>query len=149
VRFEYDEGQARLFIRGKITGEADLRPVAERLRGPVEVDLSEVYRLNSEGVLVWLAFLRALPEGVRLTLSRCSVAFVEQMNLLVGLARGQEVRSVLAPYLCEGCGAVREDEVPVSALLTGALPTPAPCPKCGGRMELDVLPDAYFAFARA
>jgi hypothetical protein len=116
----------------------------------VEVDLSEVERINSDGVLVWMAFLRALPAGVQLTLVRCSVAFVEQLNLMVGLSRGQQVRSVLAPYLCEACGAVREDELPVSTLLSEkALPAPAPCARCGGRMELDALPEVYFSFARA
>lgn len=150
MRFEFDEAHARVVLQGAVNEESDFKPVVERIAGRrVRLDLSQVKRINSAGVVRWLDFVQRLPVGTQVVLERCAVGFVERMNMLPSLTEGVQVDSVLVPVQCSECRTPREDEFPVSAILDDALPEPAPCERCGGRVEIDALTASYFAFARA
>lgn len=145
MQLSFEDGGRRLVIAGDITEESDFAPAVEQARGEVEVDLGGVRRINSSGVREWVGFVRAAGKSARLTLHRCPVSFVSQMNMISNFTGGARVHSVFVPRLCGGCGAIREDLAPVSELRAGKRDAP-PCGKCQGAMELDADEEEYFAF---
>jgi anti-anti-sigma regulatory factor len=119
------------------------------LQGRVTVDLEGITRLNSCGVRHWLDFVGSLAGVQELTLRRCAVPFVTQLNTVMGMRGTARVESIMAPFACRDCGAesVREVKLsgeilddPESAVVEGK------CAECGGVVEFDDLPERYFAF---
>jgi anti-anti-sigma regulatory factor len=130
---------------GEITENSHFRELVGQLSGTVLLDLSGVKRVNSRGVREWVDFVRAVQaKGVTLTLDRCSVPIVHQLNLNAAFGGGCAVRSVFAPYFCPGCNA-EHNELYQLEKRPRIVETLA-CPTCGAAMEFDDLPDQYLAF---
>jgi CheY-like chemotaxis protein len=143
------QGGLAVTLRGDLTERTDLAPLLQRIpRGSVSLafDMSGIRYMNSVGLKRWLDFLGGLDAGARYTFVRCSVPFVHQVGLLP-LAQGKgTISSFFAPLRCRSCD--RETQI---HLTTDGLPDPpvvpsGDCPDCGGRTQLDDIPDRFFAF---
>lgn len=143
---EHDD-ERRFVMRGEITEEADFSGVVTAAKERVVLNLAGVQRINSCGVREWIGFLQRL-EGKAETveLELCSPVMVRQLSMIATMRGNAAVTSILVPYFCEEC----DDERTVPLELTpGARPPlaeSAPCPSCGGEMQLDDTPDSYLAF---
>ena len=143
-----ESGCALVCLSGDVTEETSFAEVL-RVEAPVLVlDLSQVRRINSAGVREWVNFVAELGrQGRLLVFESCSVAVVQQLNMVVDFRGGAQVRSILLPYYCGTCDAERLQLLDVS----GASPTLAtvlPCATCGESMEFDDLPESYLSFLR-
>lgn len=141
--------EARRFVmEGEITEEADFSGVIAAAKERVVLHLAGVRRINSCGVREWIGFLQRLQGQVdAVELELCSPVMVRQLSMIATMRGDAEVRSILVPYFCEDCD--DERTVPLE-MAPGARPTlaeTAPCPGCGGEMELDDTPESYLAFA--
>lgn len=138
-----------LTLEGDIDENAELEQLMPQLDGPVEIDLAGVQRINSCGVREWVHFVR-YAEHSRLRFLRCSPAVVNQINAISNFRGNAEVVSILAPYVCGGCGADELRVLVVAAHFPKAPrnvdPPLAPCEHCGDVMSLDELPDRYLTF---
>ena len=135
-----------------IRGDIDESARFERdhgLTGRVTLDLGGIRRLNSCGVRCWMEFLGSLGGVTELTLRRCAVPFVNQLNTVEGVRGGARVESIMAPFACRDCGAELVQEIalagatlddPESAVSDGV------CSACGGVTVFDDLPERYLAF---
>lgn len=148
MEFSIDRGSSTVTLKGPFTEASDFTPLAAQLSGAVKVDLAGVTRINSSGVRQWVNFLRSLPQTTQLTLEKCPVMFVNQMNMISNFIVGAQVQSVFVPYLCTGCEADRSDLYDLAAIREGRHLCPAKCDACGAAMELDAPEDEYFAFTR-
>jgi hypothetical protein len=141
-----DDG-IRVRFSGVITEAADFSPVVKDAgTSNLILDLEGITRVNSSGVRLWILFIGELSKAARqLTLDRCSVAVVHQLNMVSNFKGKAAVASFYAPYVCESCGAEKSRllDVPADAK---KLSEPVPCPSCGAGMEFDDLPDAYLGF---
>lgn len=150
------EGRSlRAKLSGEITEDFDVAPLlAAKMTmdcDGVILDLSGVRRVNSLGVREWIRFLDALRKRVgerRVVLERCSVAIVQQLNMIATFRGTAEVRSIFAPYRCPSCHDDRELLVDVSDPRAVDVPPTIPCEGCGARMEFDDLLDVYISFLR-
>lgn len=114
------------------------------VEGKVTFDLSGVTRVTSGGVTRWIKLLRRLNSVQELSLVRCSVAVVTQLNMVRGFQGPGVVRSFYAPYVCEASG--EEEDV---LLTPSQVPDPLNPPRLSrqsGEMVLNDLPRRYFAF---
>lgn len=154
-----DLSPGKVVMRGRLTEDADLATLAQRLEpGIVVMDLAGVTRINSYGVREWMSFARAIPTGVTLLLERCPVAFVNQLNTIANFAGPAVVRSVFVPYVCSQCGQPAQHAVALEALGDGSMSAvealkrpgtaPGSCEACGAALEPDVSPDLYFRFMK-
>lgn len=141
-------GNVCAVLKGEITEEADLRPLADTRADVLILDLEAISRVNSCGVREWVAFVRACNQGgMRLTVRKCSPAVVAQLNTIsnfVGV--NGVVESVYAPYFCGECST---DQLVLLELRPGVsceVKEELPCPHCGGKMEFDDLPETYLQF---
>jgi len=134
-------------VSGDIDEHADLAPL-ESLSGRVELDLAGVRRFNSIGARFWVEAMRALSQRAKVEVLDCSRAVVEQLKMVRGFLASATVRSFYAPMRCSSClleiDAVfdKQDCVDRNGLAS------APCPSCGGDLELDESEEAYLLFIR-
>jgi anti-anti-sigma regulatory factor len=140
-------GTTRAILSGDITEDSDFARLAAATSNLLVIDLADVRRINSTGVREWIKFVNQMHrQGRALLFERCSVAIVQQLNMISNFRGSGRVRSVLAPYYCEGCD---ENHVELIDLEKGPPPKLAltlPCPRCGSAMEFDEIPESYLAF---
>jgi hypothetical protein len=99
-------------------------------------------------VRAWCEFLREAPiQGYEF--HACSVPFVLQASMVEDVLGRGTVASFFAPYHCDKCDH-QEDRLLQSAtvLANDCIPPSFSCPECEGKLELDDLPERYFAFLR-
>lgn len=145
-----DDGAAVVRMHGDFTEMTRFDALATRLAGLTEVvfDLAAVRYISSAGVRAWCELLGRL-DGARLTFQHCSSAFITQAAMVPMVLAGGAVRSFVAPYYCDGCGADDERLLEVGAVARDGDRLVAPrlaCARCGAASDLDDLPDRYFAF---
>ncbi len=141
-------GEHTVSLHGRITEEADFRPLLELAgEASLHLDLEGVEQINSCGVREWILLTReldGLPASVQL--ERCSPAIVRQLNMISNFSGGAPIRSVMLPYYCDACGQEHTHAMSLSDHDTRIEETRS-CPHCGELAEFDDLPDAYLLFA--
>ena len=139
-------GAIQIALHGTLDETSDLSAIF-KLEGVVHLDLAAVSGINSMGVSVWINAKRNRSPELRLRLRRCSPPFVEQMNLLPEFTSDIEIASLIAPYVCPHC--TREsDELLEIAEIEDVTPPLRRCSECSTQLDLDDLPEVYFAFLR-
>src|SRR6478672_10370794 len=98
---EEANGSSHIALTGELTENANLGSLLEKLKGSTVFDLSGIRRINSPGVREWINFVNALK--IPFVLQRCSIPFVNQLNMISNFRGQGEVRSVFAPYYCGSC----------------------------------------------
>ncbi len=141
-----EAGITRVTIAGTIDEDSDLAPLA-RLKGPVEIDLSGVRRLNSVGIREWMDAMRALASRSKVTFVRCSRAIVEQLNMIHGFLGHCTVVSFFAPMRCEPCDRDVDHLFDKRTVAADDGLSEVRC-TCGRVMDLDELEDSYLLFIR-
>ena len=115
------------------------------LSGEVTFDLAEVARVTSGGVTRWIKLLSRLAEAeTTLSLVRCSVPVVTQLNMVRGFMGHGMVKSFYAPYVCEDSG--EEEDVLLTPDQVPDTKNPPTFPSEDGQLVLNDLPRRYFAF---
>ena len=131
------------------SGLFDLMPV---LAGKVVLDLCGVKRINSAGVREWVNFIRdADPRTDHLALANCSPAIVMQMNMIANFRGNAEVTSFYAPLVCPACDREQDELIEATPEIISGLPDNIPaftCGECRTVLELDDIPERYFAFLK-
>lgn len=144
-----DDGAGRCLvaIRGVIDENADLSPLSG-LRAPsVQINMSEVRRINSFGVRSWIEALRNIPDTVALEFVECPPPVIDQCNMVHGFLGHGVPTSFYAMMVCESC----EEEIDKlfqtedCRALGGKLPRTT-CAACGGEMEVDDIEEQYLSF---
>ena len=137
-----------------VTGAVDERFVGFGELGPITTLILEVAgltRMTSFGVRQWLTAMAQLPASLEhVYVVGCPTFFVDQLNMVAHFIGRGRVVTAAAPYVCPQCGGDAVEVLDVLAdhqTLAKAAPL-RPCAQCGGRMELDESPEAYFAFCR-
>src|SRR4051812_17676464 len=116
----------------------------------VVINVSGMTRMTSFGVRQWLKAMDALPKTITdLYLLGCPSFFVDQLNMVLNFGGTSKVLTVVAPHTCPSCGVESGEMIDVFAdranLAKGGLPEKE-CARCGGKLEFDETPEAYFAF---
>jgi anti-anti-sigma regulatory factor len=138
----------RVVLRGDIDEVAPLETLGQQLGGAeVWLDVGGVERMNSGGVRQWLLFLRAMSgRGIAVRLERCRPVLLRQFHLVRG-DQGGQIRSALAPYLCEPCDLRRDQLIDCTGDVAAQIAAAPRCERCGNAMEFDDLPHYYGAAA--
>lgn len=140
-----DDGR-QAWLEGELGEDVDLSPLLDQLGDEVTLDLSAISRVSSFGVRIWVQWLKELCVGRKVTFVRCASVMVRQFGMVPTTVGGARVASVMLPYFCDDCGEERES---VFELRSSAAPESVPdvpCESCGGEMQFDDVPSAYFSF---
>jgi anti-anti-sigma regulatory factor len=134
-------------LAGDVTEDSEFSAILNEKPLLLTLDLAGIKRINSTGVREWINFVGALKkEGTRITFERCSVAIVQQMNMIANFSGNAEINSVYAPYICPSCDTEESKLLNFRVNAKPNLDELTPCPNCKEPMEFDDLPDSYMAF---
>jgi len=141
-----DGERIRVVLRGDFTEATRFDELLPAMVGRVVFDTAQVTYMNSLGVRAWCEFLRqARIQGYEF--HACSVPFILQASMVRDVIGRGTVTSFFAPFHCIGCDHQEERLVQTAAILAANLEPPTfKCPRCGGALEFDDLPERYFAF---
>jgi len=149
VQIKSEGDSALVSLVGEITEDSDFRPVLATPAKKLMLNLEGVQRINSTGVREWINFIVALGKENRdVTFERCSVAIVQQLNMIANFRGQAHITSIFAPYFCTTCDKDHTRLLDLREPLPN-LDEPWPCPVCKEPMEFDDLPDAYLSFHAA
>ncbi|HJZ84911.1 MAG TPA: response regulator [Polyangia bacterium] len=142
----------QVMLRGDITERTSFALLRAQLgQHAITFDLGGIRYLNSTGLRRWVEFLESLDPQTSYQFIRCSTAFVTQFGLVArALGRGKVI-SFLAPYRCDTCERETEQLLQTASLAipVGKTYPSAPtfaCTQCGGPLQLDEVPERFFAF---
>lgn len=146
VDWRVSEDGRQAWLKGELGENADLSSLLEELADEATIDLSAISRVSSFGVRIWVQWLRELCAGRKVTFVRCASVMVRQFGMVPTTLGEARVASVMLPYFCDDCDEEREAVFEVSdASMPEAIPD-LPCEGCGGQMQFDDVPSAYFSF---
>jgi len=145
---EQKDNALNIILTGSIEESVDFDKLIGDPAPVMHVNCKAVPRINSVGVKAWIKyFKRAQESGSKIKLIECSIAIVEQLNLISNFSCGAEVESIQVPFACESCGAELAGLFKVTALKDSQLNIPPlKCPKCSGQAVFDDIPEEYFNF---
>ncbi len=122
----------------------------------VSLDFGDVTYINSAGVRHWIKWMWHFEKekaGLSFSIQRCSPRIVRQIHAINSFVpKTTQIKSFLIPYECEQCSNNIEKLFTVEATfktklesLAAVLNETVICPKCGSKMDLDAIPEDYFA----
>jgi len=136
----------------RMTGSIEESVDFDKLIGPspqeLHINCKGVPRINSVGVKAWIQFFKSVSsKGTKLRFLECSVAIVEQINLISNFTCGGVVESIFVPFSCGNCKSELVGLFKTEALqkVNFAIPD-LKCSKCGGSASFDDIPEEYFSF---
>lgn len=151
------DAACELVLKGDINESVNFKNIKLIPGKHLIIDLSGIRLLNSVGLRSWVLWARELDYAV-VSLRRCPNPVVNQMNILDGfLPLRAVIESFELPYMCESCGheeshwAMRGKdyyERTADKAEWVKVKESIPCPKCGEKADLDVLPLKYFGFLK-
>ena len=111
-------------------------------------ELAEIRNFNSCGIREWIYFTKDIAHYGHMLFRSCSVAVIDQINLIPDSIGTAHIESLYAPYYCECQGEVsRLIQVKDSVDLLNKKQAPElNCDKCGKLLEFDALEESYFLF---
>lgn len=114
----------------------------------INLVLEDITHFNSCGIREWVYLVKDLSQIGKLVFKRCSVAMVDQINMVPDSVTGGEVESFFAPYACEEHGEISKliDLRTSKAQLLSRQAPDMKCDSCGKTLEFDALPGSYFLF---
>ena len=126
----------------RLAGRLDERTDFSAAGRAREIDLSDVTSISSRGLLHWLKFIREM-KNRRLAVRGLPEHLVRLATEVAGVLQGLEIRTVLVPYECSGCGF----ETAVEQALEDALHfRDDACPACGARLRFSGEVEQYQTF---
>ena len=158
-----DPGQQQLNLKKQSGADGDLlvlegvldenaepkfKELHKELANKIVIDLGGVWRINSVGVMLWLAFMRSL--GTRkVAFRRCHPVIVEQLNTVMDFRGMAKIESILAPYFCSSCNREQNEELVIGRDVSPTNLSQFParkCSQCHSAMQFDDIPDRYLGF---
>ncbi len=140
-----DASAVQYTFKGDIDEYFDHRKIPLISKKQIIFHLADIRNINSVGIREWVGLVTKLEDYGLITYRHCSIAVVDQFNLVPASIGKGRIESVYAPYFCEEHG-----EFNMLIQIDGKPITKAPsfdCAQCGAPLEFDSLEDTYFMFA--
>jgi DNA-directed RNA polymerase subunit RPC12/RpoP/anti-anti-sigma regulatory factor len=133
-------GRTKISLAGAIDEFGDLDALFDEIppRSKVSIDLSQIKRISSVGVRIWICFMEKLQQHeMEAEIEGCSVVIVRQLNMISQFRGHGVLRSAYAPYYCARCNKEQLRLIDLSADVAAQLHKQMICPTCSSEIELD------------
>ncbi len=141
-------GKTVVYLSGVIDENADLDKSIGDLSGIVDIICRDIQRLNSMGIKSWLKYFQGLKaKGCAIRFQECSIAIIEQLNLISNFLIGAPVDSIFVPFVCTKCFLEHSVLFDVEDLKSHQLQVPEIlCTRCQSKACFDDIAEDYFSF---
>lgn len=136
---------------GDVDEQLKQKDVPRIRKSTIIFELAEINNFNSVGIREWIYLVQDISKLGHLHFRNCSVAMVDQINMVPDSLGTGVIESFFAPYYCSCGGEVnRLIVVKDSAdLIVNKIAPTFNCENCGAKLEFDALEESYFLFANA
>ena len=149
VRIKETESEAHYSFSGDVDENFLQEQIPRVKKDYLTFELEHIRNFNSCGIREWIYFIKDMSENGQMIFKSCSVAVIDQINLIPDSIGNAQIESLFAPYYCECQGEVNKliDVKSSYDLLSKKLAPEFNCDKCGQPLEFDALEESYFLFA--
>lgn len=116
-------------------------------------NLEKIAAINSIGIREWIKMIENFRPVENFVFEKCSITFVDQMNMVPDSIGHATVKSFYGPYFrdCNQCNGERncliEGDADMAAIANMLTPKKI-CGDCNEELEFDALEESYFSFLR-
>jgi anti-anti-sigma regulatory factor len=147
-----NEGQTATYtFSGEVDENFRQKDVPRIKASKIILNLENLSHFNSCGIREWVYLIRDFAKLGTLTFRQCSVAMVDQINMVPDSITGGTVESFYAPYACDEHGEmaklIKMNEINPAMVLSN--PPAMNCDHCKRELEFDAIPSSYFLFCAA
>jgi anti-anti-sigma regulatory factor len=150
IKIEIDETPGHVAYRlSGIVDESFKHQDVPRIKAQtIIMDLEGLSNFNSCGVREWVYLVKDLDKLGQLRFTKCSIAMVDQLNMVPESIGNGIVDSFFAPFACEEHGEVEHllDVSKDAFDLESHNPPAKACSTCHKPLIFDAMPDSYFLF---
>ncbi len=97
-----EEGRKVYYIAGPLDENCDLTLLLQDSHADLNLDVQGLTKINSIGIKNWVSMLLKSKQK-QVFIHRCSIRFINQINLLPEFIGHAEIKSLYLPYYCESC----------------------------------------------
>jgi len=143
------DGEVTYYFSGFVDEQFRHKDVPRITKSKIVFDLEGITHFNSCGIREWIYLVRDISQLGKLHYRKCSVAVIDQINMVPDTLGKGVIESFFAPYFCPCSGEVnRLIQVQNFASQVESGKAPAfNCDSCGQPLEFDALEESYFLFA--
>lgn len=150
VNVDRSDLHVKVFMSGSIDefSHEGFKPMLGIESGKVLIDLEGVTSINSMGVRVWLNFMKNFRLTHEITLLKCPVDLVMQINMIPAFLGMGQVETFYAPYFCESCNRSYQKLFSTEVIKKdmGLSLERQSCPQCKSPNECGESVDEYLVF---
>ena len=148
IEISESDDEAIYTFKGDMNESFDNSKVPRLIKSKITLVLKDLNTFNSVGIREWIKLISDFSHADQLIFKECSLAVIDQVNMVpTSLGKGT-IESFYAPYYCE-CGNEENQLINVEQHLKAISNLSAPdfaCKVCDDVMEFDALEESYFQF---
>lgn len=145
-----EDNTVRYVFSGLVDENFDQEQVPRCISDKVHFNLEKVTGFNSCGIREWVFFIKRFSGTSTLVFEACSVAMIDQINMIPMMRGTAKITSFYAPYHCSSCSVEEVDkmiDIQEHAKVIHAQEAPVfDCDSCKNELEFDAIPEAFFRF---
>lgn len=148
VKFTLDQDAIRYVFSGEVDEGFSQKQMPDFTRADVYLDLGGVNAFNSCGIREWVFWIKKVSIDSRIHFVACSVAMIDQINMIPESLGNGTIESFYAPYFCMKCGEVNKliEFADHKEKLTNKKAPFFRCENCSSVLTFDTLDSSYFLF---
>ena len=148
IQIEISDDELHYVFAGEVDEGFSHRHMPELIRPDTFLDLAQVSAFNSCGIREWVFWIKKLSLCTRVHFIACSIAMIDQINMIPESLGNGIIESFYAPYFCVKCGEVNK-LIKLSEHKAQVGNKKAPffaCENCSAGLTFDTLDSSYFLF---
>ncbi|NRA44235.1 MAG: hypothetical protein HRU09_04670 [Oligoflexales bacterium] len=148
VRIDVKDNAAHYTFSGEVDEGFSHRLMPDLAQADTFLDLAQVNAFNSCGIREWVFWIKKLSINTRIHFIACSIAMIDQINMIPESLGSGTIESFYAPYFCVKCGEVNK-LIELSEHQVKIANKKAPffaCESCSTALTFDTLDSSYFLF---
>ena len=143
-----NEDTVKYYFKGEIAEQFSHTQVVIKPHRNVIFKLEDVNYISSVGIREWIMVVNKF-SNQKVVFTKCSIYFVDQMNMVPDCLGKARVQSFYAPYYrdCDDCDGEKKCLIDLSNCTDPIKNLPVnKCKECNEELEFDALEESYFSF---
>ncbi|MCY4443968.1 MAG: hypothetical protein OXC44_04110 [Proteobacteria bacterium] len=147
------EENATYALKGHITHVFRHNTIPRSQTPHITFDLEGVELVTSVGLQAWVLLIKAWSKTQKIFYEKCSICFVDQLNMVEEMIGEATIVSFYAPFYCNKCSLERNCLIDLrihhGAITHDSLPKFTCECESPEALEFDALPDYYLSFLQS
>lgn len=145
------EQTLRLVFKGQLGESFRHNQIPKFSAKALMINLEGITFISSVGIREWVLLINSWTQSLPVYYERCSICFVDQVNMVPDCLGSAKMMSFYAPYFCNTCEEEMSCLIELPKHKESVAQNKAPqfdckCDRATGALEFDALEESYFSF---